>query len=166
MLKFTKEISLAIDLVNVLSEAPIKISEAAEKLDVSHYNLQVVVRKLGNANVIKTVKGKGGGISRVDGDIKLKDLLLAFYEKPENTTTSNLPSSKLNHLYLSFLDVVSVYEEGEALSSMDNQKEEIQFNEAPTPSESFAKNNRLDRRLPEELIENLPEEELDFSDGW
>ena len=159
MLKFTKEISLAIDLVNTLTESPIKIAEAAERLGVSHYNLQAVVRKLGNANVIKTVKGKGGGISRIEGDIKLKDLLLAFYEKPENTVTSSLPSSKLNHLYLSFLDVVSVYEEGEALSSMGVKEEvEPQKTEEEDRSESFIKNNSLDRQLPTE--------DLDFSDGW
>ena len=148
--------SLAIDLVNHLTETPMKISEAAEGLGVSHYTLQGVVRKLAAAGAINSSKGKGGGISRKHSDLKLKTLLMAFYGTTKCTNKQKKASERINHLYNSFLEVLSVYEEGNALSKM----------EEPEPNISSDVNTIQIPEVAVETKEEEPERELDFSDGW
>jgi DNA-binding Lrp family transcriptional regulator len=154
LLQFTKEVSLAIDLVNHLTNKPVKISEAAEELGVSHYTLQGVVRKLAAAGVINSSKGKGGGVSRKEGDLKLKTLLMAFYGTTKCTNKQKKASEKINHLYISFLEVVSVYEEGNALSEMKE----------PEPNLDSVETTTKNPEVAEETEET--EEDLDFSGGW
>jgi len=138
MLKFYKDIALSIELINKLGDKPARVNDLADAIGTTHYNLQRLVRKLGNAGVIKSVRGKGGGVSKVESSVTLKMLFCAFYKNPFNEIKdSSSISDRLNTLYLHFLDALSVYEKdlpkiektrksNEEISNNINTKEETQ----------------------------------------
>lgn len=80
MLKFTKEISISIDVINEVAGGPAKVSELSERLGVSEYNLHRIIRGLSKAGLVVTSKGKGGGVKSAEKPVTLYDIFLVKYQ--------------------------------------------------------------------------------------
>ena len=167
MLKFYKNVSLGIDLINKLGPKSLSVSSLALSLGTTPCNLQRVTRKLSVAGLIKSTTGRGGGLSRIDGDITLKMLFGAFYDDPMDAIQESVKvSSNLNSLYLSFLGAVSIYNEGAALQQFYGAaapKEEVLDEIPPGTLRRFK-----EVVMKEEVIEGdiYEEEDLDFNGEW
>lgn len=165
MLKFFNDIRLAIDLVNALGFKTVTVCEMAKVLDTTSYNLQKIVRKLSAAKIIKASKGKGGGISRAEGDITLKMVLNAFYKNPiEEIKDSPKPSDRLNVLFINLLDMISIYEEGAVLSKLKAAEIQVPEEFDNNPVQLTQPTKRIE--LPPIKIENDIDEVINWDNGW
>ena len=143
MLKFNKNVTTSIDLINLLTDQPTTIQELADRLDISRYYTQGFVRQLVFAGLVKSSKGPNGGISKSDQGITLRDVLRVFSKEPQILNLQT-PSGFINLEYLNFLDNTSVYRRPVATETYE-PKEDV-------------KNGLLD--------EDTTEGGLDLSIGW
>lgn len=106
MLRFIKDVSLAIDLLNLISDKPTRIADIAPKIGTSKFYLERVVRKLNHNGLLKSAKGRGGGIIKIEQDISLQQVMMCFYDTPiaDISTTSGI----VNLIFLEVLRVVPV----------------------------------------------------------
>lgn len=156
---------MSIKLLNLLTDKKQPIWMLASKVGTTPHNLARIVKPLSAAKLVKTARGNSGGLTRIDGDITLKMLLDVFYPDPkDDLLTSNETSDKLNLLYLSFLEAVSIYRNGKALQALE-------------PLQPLPVDQKLIDELPEEeseeYAEEIPEEikepqteEVDWGNGW
>jgi hypothetical protein len=106
MIKFIKDVQLAIDLLNIIGDKPMRIADIAPVIGTSKFYLERVVRKLNHKGLLKSAKGRGGGITKIERDISLQQVMLCFYDMPVVDTNST--SGVVNLIFIEVLGVVPV----------------------------------------------------------
>jgi DNA-binding IscR family transcriptional regulator len=61
IVKQPKEVLLAVEIINKLSDKPMMAKTLADEMEEGHAFVQRIVYKLGKAGLIKVVRGPGGG---------------------------------------------------------------------------------------------------------
>jgi len=151
MIKFNKDIDTAINLVNLLTEKPSTVGELCIKLEIQDHSLQRVVRKLNSRGVIKTTKGKGGGVCSSGKMITLWDIFHSFYDDPLLELQQKDDNAGLiNVVFISFLQSCEILKSGNVLKNLKIYEE---------PSDKVIEKE-------DEPKEDPVEEELDLSEGW
>lgn len=109
MLEFTKEIKIAIEMVNWLDDKPMSIYNMHRNAGYAESTLVSVAKALQAMDIVKSVRGKDGGFILIKKDLKLLDIFQCFYElsPPDKAYEDNI-SFKVNNLYNSVLASVPV----------------------------------------------------------
>lgn len=125
MLGFTKEIRLAINLINKLSDKPTNASNLAELFGVSKSSVLNLTHKLSKAGLIITSRGVNGGIV-AGNSANLYDLYQALYH--DDTGKLNGVTAAVHHEMVEALKNISIkteiYPEFKNITFKDEMNEE------------------------------------------
>ena len=79
-----------VDLAKQSTGSPIALADVAERQEISLSYLEQLFGKLRRGGLVKSVRGPGGGylLSRVSGDIRISDIILAVDEPIQTTRCS------------------------------------------------------------------------------
>lgn len=110
MFKFTKDVEISVNLLNMLTDQPIKAIEAAERCSTSLPMMNMVASKLRRAGLIKTKKGRNGGIytDRKD-DISIFEVISVYYDDPSSDLRlAQSTAGNLNETVIDFFRALPV----------------------------------------------------------
>ena len=111
IIKQPKEVMLAVDIINKLSDKPITSKELSDSLAEGQAFIQRIIYKLGKAGLVKVVRGPGGGVVWADvntvGELNLGQIYLALGRVSESNATT--PGEMTSAFLLSFLSKTPVF---------------------------------------------------------
>lgn len=135
MLRFIKDVSLSIDLLNIIGDKPMRIADIAPVIGTSKFYLERVVKELNRNGLLKSAKGRGGGITKIDRTINLQDIMVCFYDIP--VFDLNKTSGIVNQIFFSVMGVTPIYEEAPEIvkmREMTNKKQQPKVEVRPEES--------------------------------
>lgn len=129
IVKQSKEVLIAIELINKLGDKPLTAKQLADDMEEGHAFVQRIVYKLGKAGLVKVVRGPGGGVvlNLDQPPLTLSNVYLALgrvHEVNEEESPTLLTSALILSL-LSKIPVIFPKEEAELKATIAAETQEV-----------------------------------------
>jgi hypothetical protein len=108
--KFTRDLEISVNLLSILTKEPMTAVDAAERCGTTQHMMNMVASKLRRAGLIKTKKGRNGGLytDRKD-DISTFEVISVFYNDPSDVlSNTRTAASRLNETVINFFRALPV----------------------------------------------------------